>query len=186
MLDCVDYFSYCVVFFFKQKTAYEMRISDWSSDVCSSDLEEEGTRINVCSSSLTLGYAPIGEESRAGYYPHDGESPAPVNLTGLDARLILGLIKFEGLNESFDQMAEVSLVLIGNAVSGPRDVVSEDYNLIPDGVDDEDYNTATGGEDFGADRTEENKSELPSLMRSSYAVFCLKKKNNRTNTKLVD
>src|SRR3546814_2440584 len=32
--------NYCVVsfFFFKQKTAYEMRISDWSSDVCSSDL----------------------------------------------------------------------------------------------------------------------------------------------------
>src|SRR3546814_7899947 len=31
----------CVVsfFFFKQKTAYEMRISDWSSDVCSSDLQ---------------------------------------------------------------------------------------------------------------------------------------------------
>src|SRR3546814_6177414 len=29
-------------FFFKQKTAYEMRISDWSSDVCSSDLENEG------------------------------------------------------------------------------------------------------------------------------------------------
>src|SRR3546814_7178023 len=30
--------SFCVFFFFKQKTAYEMRISDWSSDVCSSDL----------------------------------------------------------------------------------------------------------------------------------------------------
>src|SRR3546814_17784283 len=30
--------SFCVVFFFKQKTAYERRISDWSSDVCSSDL----------------------------------------------------------------------------------------------------------------------------------------------------
>src|SRR3546814_7936827 len=29
-----------VCFFFKQKTAYEMRISDWSSDVCSSDLLE--------------------------------------------------------------------------------------------------------------------------------------------------
>src|SRR3546814_20638034 len=28
----------CYVFFFKEKTAYEMRISDWSSDVCSSDL----------------------------------------------------------------------------------------------------------------------------------------------------
>src|SRR3546814_4702925 len=31
-----------VVFFFKQKTAYEMRISDWSSDVCSSDLGPGG------------------------------------------------------------------------------------------------------------------------------------------------
>src|SRR3546814_18833105 len=30
--------SYHTLFFFKQKTAYEMRISDWSSDVCSSDL----------------------------------------------------------------------------------------------------------------------------------------------------
>src|SRR3546814_1431313 len=30
----------CVFFFFKQKTAYEMRISDWSSDVCSSDLAD--------------------------------------------------------------------------------------------------------------------------------------------------
>src|SRR3546814_2375494 len=29
---------WCLFFFFKQKTAYEMRISDWSSDVCSSDL----------------------------------------------------------------------------------------------------------------------------------------------------
>src|SRR3546814_2429874 len=33
-----------VVFFFKQKTAYEMRISDWSSDVCSSDLKLKNTR----------------------------------------------------------------------------------------------------------------------------------------------
>src|SRR3546814_1332849 len=31
-------FSLACFFFFKQKTAYEMRISDWSSDVCSSDL----------------------------------------------------------------------------------------------------------------------------------------------------
>src|SRR3546814_7616382 len=31
-----------VVFFFKQKTAYEMRISEWSSDVCSSDLVHAG------------------------------------------------------------------------------------------------------------------------------------------------
>src|SRR3546814_1568898 len=33
------YSVFVCIFFFKQKTAYEMRISDWSSDVCSSDLE---------------------------------------------------------------------------------------------------------------------------------------------------
>src|SRR3546814_7239837 len=43
---CVFFF-----FFFKQKTAYEMRISDWSSDVCSSDLIPE----------LIEGIAAIGE-----------------------------------------------------------------------------------------------------------------------------
>src|SRR3546814_10558449 len=39
---CLILFLFIVVFFFfKQKTAYEMRISDWSSDVCSSDLVED-------------------------------------------------------------------------------------------------------------------------------------------------
>src|SRR3546814_1310481 len=36
-----SYLSFFFVFFFKQKTAYEMRISDWSSDVCSSDLRRD-------------------------------------------------------------------------------------------------------------------------------------------------
>src|SRR3546814_3216544 len=42
------YYGLClvVVFFFKQKTAYEMRISDWSSDVCSSDLVAGGVKYN--------------------------------------------------------------------------------------------------------------------------------------------
>src|SRR3546814_3207498 len=39
---------FCVcVFFFKQKTAYELRISDWSSDVCSSDLTMLATPIGI-------------------------------------------------------------------------------------------------------------------------------------------
>src|SRR3546814_14260995 len=38
---------WCVLFFFKQKTAYEMRSSDWSSDVCSSDLLDEGAIVIV-------------------------------------------------------------------------------------------------------------------------------------------
>src|SRR3546814_4033065 len=37
-----------IIFFFKQKTAYELRISDWSSDVCSSDLvlDERGESLS--------------------------------------------------------------------------------------------------------------------------------------------
>src|SRR3546814_13912816 len=35
------------LFFFKQKTAYEMRISDWSSDVCSSDLISSGSQVAI-------------------------------------------------------------------------------------------------------------------------------------------
>src|SRR3546814_2944654 len=41
---------YVCCFFFKQKTAYEMRISDWSSDVCSSDLEHE--RMTRCAETV--------------------------------------------------------------------------------------------------------------------------------------
>src|SRR3546814_3109017 len=41
-------FGFCF-FFFKQKTAYEMRISDWSSDVCSSDLRVFQTAASIVS-----------------------------------------------------------------------------------------------------------------------------------------
>src|SRR3546814_3624341 len=37
----------CEFFFFKQKTAYEMRISDWSSDVCSPDLQDDAGRSTI-------------------------------------------------------------------------------------------------------------------------------------------
>src|SRR3546814_7757499 len=48
----------CMIFFFKQKTAYEMRISDSSSDVCSSDL---GTGVLPCvPKTLTSGNAKRG------------------------------------------------------------------------------------------------------------------------------
>src|SRR3546814_3832730 len=38
VISLLDMCFLLLIFFFKQKTAYEMRISDWSSDVCSSDL----------------------------------------------------------------------------------------------------------------------------------------------------
>src|SRR3546814_9861275 len=53
MLSCL-HFCICIFFFFKQKTAYEMRISDWSSDVCSSDLTSIWTN---CASRRKPNYA---------------------------------------------------------------------------------------------------------------------------------
>src|SRR3546814_9018260 len=49
-----------VVFFFKQKTAYEMRISDWSSDVCSSDLPVLPTMGGQTALNCALGLAHHG------------------------------------------------------------------------------------------------------------------------------
>src|SRR3546814_10608871 len=49
-LSC--FFFIFVFFFFKQKTAYEMRISDWSSDVCSSDLQR--ARLSLTDHQLCL------------------------------------------------------------------------------------------------------------------------------------
>src|SRR3546814_14565971 len=49
-------------FFFKQKTAYEMRISDWSSDVCSSDLVETAQQLAVEGEAVGIVGVGRGEE----------------------------------------------------------------------------------------------------------------------------
>src|SRR3546814_9124572 len=94
------------VFFFKQKTAYEMRISDWSSDVCSSDLPPP-------------------------HVPLRRRIPRRQGGNGHPTR--------------------------------PR---KKRYSLLADATH----------------RSEEHTSELQSLMRISYAVFCLKKKISKHNT----
>src|SRR3546814_4761375 len=55
----LDMFIFCVFFFFKQKTEYEWRIRDWSSDVCSSDLVQPTGR-----GDAHLGEAAAFEEQR--------------------------------------------------------------------------------------------------------------------------
>src|SRR3546814_4112118 len=69
------YLLYCVIFicffFFKQKTAYEMRISDWSSDVCSSDLA--GPKRPTCRSR------PARSPS---VFPSTGRSPCTEHVQG--------------------------------------------------------------------------------------------------------
>src|SRR3546814_1271001 len=54
----------CLFFFFKQKTAYEMRISDWSSDVCSSDLPagNRGIYGKVSFKNTAIGILPLDEQ----------------------------------------------------------------------------------------------------------------------------
>src|SRR3546814_5633740 len=65
---------YVVVFFFKHDTAYDMRISDWSSDVCSSDLLRRRTSSrrddgllnrDRCATNRLLFYVPLSKLLRA-------------------------------------------------------------------------------------------------------------------------
>src|SRR3546814_17775266 len=83
--------SYCFlfIFFFKQKTAYEMRISDWSSDVCSSDLRPmkatftTNLRSSISSDRrvtvITYNRAANGPKNRP-FAPPDVPQPRPGNL----------------------------------------------------------------------------------------------------------
>src|SRR3546814_14383644 len=55
-----------IVFFFKQKSAYEMRISDWSSDVCSSDLRaRRGAGAGMGASARGVGALPATDAGAA-------------------------------------------------------------------------------------------------------------------------
>src|SRR3546814_10289244 len=53
-------------FFFKQKTAYEMRISDWSSDVCSSDLPRPARPWSACDRTDEAGAVRAAVDRRTG------------------------------------------------------------------------------------------------------------------------
>src|SRR3546814_5373744 len=70
-------------FFFKQKTAYEMRISDWSSDVCSSDLS-----VNM---PLIKGFSVVGV--RAGEYGRRFPERGAENVAAIDALAAAGRIR---------------------------------------------------------------------------------------------
>src|SRR3546814_10507769 len=117
-----EYMFFLVFFFFKQKTAYEMRISDWSSDVCSSDL------------------------------PH-----APAPFPEADANILLTM---------FEARAGPTAAAIPRSA---RRYAAR--RLRPR------RGWSGGSGPSPAFRSEEHTSELQSLMRISYAVFCLKKKN---------
>src|SRR3546814_3198068 len=118
----------CFVFF-KQRTAYEMRISDWSSDVCSADLKAD---IHVALHHVHR------DVERVGLLAGEAQEIAGANLV-LAPRAALGIER--GAQE----------LDVGDA--GNLDRILE-----------------------AKERSEEHTSELQSLMRISYAVFCLKTK----------
>jgi hypothetical protein len=84
---------------------------------------------------------------RAGYYGVAGLSPATTNVTGLDSSVALGFVRAKG--DEYDQLIEINQIYVGSIEANPFATPIEDYDLVPDGVDDEDYNVAVGGEDFG-------------------------------------
>src|SRR3546814_19719293 len=102
--------SLCFFFFFKQKTAYEMRISDWSSDVCSSDLRTDrygrppGTRGWRVASLMehipwALLYRPDLAFNQDGSFMacfevrgYDLESSSPAELAGIAHRFAAALL----------------------------------------------------------------------------------------------
>src|SRR3546814_7423021 len=119
---------FCFFFFFKQKTAYEMRISDWSSDVCSSDLFD------------------------------------------------YSIIKKGNLEVHMELDKRERMLVLDIAISGTVELVCDrcldtfDYPL-----ETRQQQLVKMSEEVENDRSEEHTSELQSLMRISYAVFCLKK-----------
>src|SRR3546814_3106704 len=127
-----------------------MRISDWSSDVCSSDLKEE--------------------EQKTRY--SDAE-----------------LLEFKDLILEKLSNARHELQLLTATLSNPNDNGTDDtagtYKTLEDGsatLEKEQVNQLAVRQrkfisNLEAARSEEHTSELQSLMRISYAVFCLKKKN---------
>src|SRR3546814_6632650 len=101
-----------------------MRISDWSSDVCSSD--------------LLVGGVVVDDQMQV---------------------LVLGGLAVDGLEEPQPLLMSVELI-------GHRQYLAGKH-------------VQCGKQ--GGHRSEEHTSELQSLMRISYAVFCLKKKNKKQN-----
>src|SRR3546814_7262374 len=120
MLWCTCFICF---FFFNQKTAYEVRISYWSSYLCSSDLLYE--RLGIIRTALG------------------------------DFEPILG-----------DIIRDIEIALVNPELSVEQRVIELDRSVL-------------AAEQRKAERSEEHTSELQSLMRISYAVFCLKKKKNQ-------
>src|SRR3546814_5334707 len=127
-------------FFFKQKTAYDLRISDWSSDVCSSDLPGFP--------QLLRATRPF----RIDFTPAVGQAQQPALIARRGARIARPI----GIDQRY-----LRPCLTKRQRRPAAERAGTDHHHVGQ---------------VAVDRSEEHTSELKSLMRISYAVFCLKKK----------
>src|SRR3546814_20906883 len=96
IVECIVY---VVCVFFKQKTAYELRISDWSSDVCSSDLFADG--------SLVKGMHP-------GWAAHSGIATAALAEAGMTGQVAVFDGRFGLINTHLGNRARSFDRLVAN------------------------------------------------------------------------
>src|SRR3546814_3101163 len=144
-------------FFFKQKTAYEMRISDWSSDVCSSDLP---ANYNAPGQVVVAGNVPALQ-----WLESEGKARGARMIVRLPMSVPSHCSLLRG---AADQLAER---LAATSIQSPAIRVLHNFDGQPRQNADEIRRALH--------RSEEHTSELQSLMRISYAVFGLKKKKNK-------
>src|SRR3546814_3607221 len=159
-------------------TAYEMRISDWSSDVCSSDLgslvarQQQGGGEIHHQAALLLLQRPARRQQGDHLGQRRGRlgpgAPAPVDvgakLLGIEAVVVVQRRQRLVAAPEVGERARRELT----ALCGNRLV--EAFGR-----------AAVERRQAGLGRSEEHTSELQSLMRISYAVFCLKKKKKQSH-----
>src|SRR3546814_5440212 len=85
MMEVYDGFVSYLFFFFKQKTAYEMRISDWSSDLCSSDLQCLGCRCRSDIAAHDLNFRIVFLDPAHTFYDAGGMAMGRIDDNDIDA-----------------------------------------------------------------------------------------------------
>src|SRR3546814_2814974 len=145
-----------VVFFFKQKTAYRKRISDWSSDVCSSDLRAGAgyDALAGVTMSMIMSAQQVPEVTQVFSLFNTGSPRLEADVDRDRAQLL-------GVQPA--QIFEALGTYLGSTYVNDFNLFGRTFRV-------------TAQAEPTSRRSEEHTSELQSLMRLSYAVFCLKNK----------
>src|SRR3546814_10594901 len=143
-----------------------MRISDWSSDVCSSDLEDTADMTMALILSVPRRLAEGERVVRSG----DWQGWAPTGMLGH---------RVNGKRLGIIGMGRIGSAVARRAKGFNMSIHYHNRRRVHPSLEEELEATYWESLDQML-RSEEQTSELQSLMRISYAVFCLKKKNKHT------